>query len=203
MTSLPKSGLFLACIMLLSGCYTHNLQTARTTPKGKMEISSGGSLYFIERNPNSFPVISYAPMFRYGVADRFDIGITTGLNMMLTVDGKLQFVGTQETPYAMSIGLATGVTAALGGYFFQASVPLVASYFHEDNFAISLHSRPVFSSFTEDLVGAGPISYLQTGLGFRFGRTFRFTLEGSVMTPFENTATNPVPVLSMGISYPL
>ena len=184
-------------LLLFTQCFTYNLQTARTTPKGEVSAGLGGSVLLFTEPDAFLPALGYGgAMVRYGISDRMDIGVQGGVFMAPTVDVKYRYVGTNESPWAVSTGISLGGFAdRTGQSIIQTSSLNVASYYPNDWLAITTGIRPVvsFISSTPDISG-------QATLGFRFGRTWGFTVEGGALVNSIFDTPNVTPSASIGIS---
>lgn len=81
---------------------------------------------------------------RYGVSDKFDVGVKLNTNLNLSITTKYQFLGDRQSKAAMAIG-ADGVLLALSAACGMPSYPCILAYI----LPINLHGicRPgIFSN---------------------------------------------------------
>jgi hypothetical protein len=177
---------------LLSGCFSiNNFQSAKTLEKRETELGIGlaaGSTFDLEgedvdtiggvikRGNAVSDLVLYG---RYGITDRFDLGLRLSSLGDIGLDFKYMAIGTQDSEFAFSPGL--GVSSNL--YFlglsrmFQLEVPLHFSYNFTDNFLVYITPRYVgqTSSFVI-FENESWIDYAGGSLGFEIGKDIIFSV---------------------------
>lgn len=128
------------------------------------------------------------------------MGLTMGAFVLPTLDVKYRYAGTNESEWAFSTGLATGLFFQPTGLLYQISLPNNFSYFPTDWLGITGTAHPVLSHYPEGTTFTGPNSYFQSGLGLRCGSTWGFTVEGGILAPLDDTTLPVSPTPSLGIS---
>jgi hypothetical protein len=180
--SLFPTLLLLLSLFFLSGCaYFSSFQTAKTLPKNSGEVYgalnlAGTQLDFGEEISDTNNVGVFLPIIelggRYGLADRLDLGLKVSTSLNAIVDAKYQFLGDQESPFAMALGGGIGFWGVVGeNSLLQLQVPLHASYHPSQNFALYVTPRYV-NQFL--LGGDGSINYLGFSAGLEAGNKIRF-----------------------------
>jgi hypothetical protein len=121
--------------LCLSSCLTlTQSQSGRTLDEGNMELH--GTLSFGQEHPSEgvgvstiFPVGNFG--VNLGVHKRFDIGLAANYTGFVVASTKFQFLGNQDSQFAMSLGFTGGLNAPtlvldrIGAYY---TVPLYMSY---------------------------------------------------------------------------
>lgn len=221
--TLAVAGLF---IFSLSSCYTvQNFQSARTVEKDRGTIGiglMGGSSYSfdVDNNVDSFdnndlniPFADWAIYGRYGVSDRFDLGIHYGMiSGNFVIDGKYMAVGDQNTSFVLSPGLALSSNLYAFGSIrqFQVEVPIHTSYYVSDNFGLIFSPRYVGQNSRFDLFrdNNGWVNYVGLTAGFEFGRKVKGIFGVNYLTPVGveyNAPDISIDVLNVGfgVTFPL
>ncbi|PKN54757.1 MAG: hypothetical protein CVU56_24845 [Deltaproteobacteria bacterium HGW-Deltaproteobacteria-14] len=124
----------LALGLLLGGCTTAQLHTARTTAVGELDVTLGlGYLHnelIAERGGTS---VENAPLHlaaRTGLGERVDLGVRAILGDGLLVDTRLGLLP-PSSPWQLSVGVGVGVGGWLGqggGVSITAPIVAMASY---------------------------------------------------------------------------
>jgi hypothetical protein len=142
------------------------LQTARTIPKGTIQPRAGYSYIGFEivkmaDSIRDMTVISKGLIIeaggRLGVSDKLDVGIKGTLGS-LCLDAKYQFLGTQNSKIAGSVGAALGAGAFSGELFFaddnpraqmrSIALPLYFSYHPNESIALYSSSRYMYNQLS-------------------------------------------------------
>ena len=111
---------FMPFIVLLffSSCVSMStMQTGRTIGKGNSELNIGGSAVkleaFVDTDSTTLNGGVLEGDFRYGVTDKFDVGMKVALVGTSGIYGKYQLVGSDESKFALSAGLGGGYLLGL------------------------------------------------------------------------------------------
>jgi len=178
---------FLCCIILCitSSCVSlTGFNSGRTVPKGGGEF--GANLTVVETvdygEDTSYVNVPtfYVPVIelggRYGILDRLDVGLRVSSTLNILLDAKYQFVGTQDSPLAMSIGGGVGFTslAAIGVTVFNFQVPLSVSFHPRDNLHVYVTPRYIYQTAGQVSKVFGSSNYTGFNAGVMFGREFKF-----------------------------
>ena len=86
---------------------------------------------------------------RYGVSDKFDVGVKLNTNLNLSITTKYQFLGDRQSKAAMAIGADVGTFGIISSLW-NAQLPLYFSLHHP----INLHGifRPgIFSNLPQEI----------------------------------------------------
>ncbi len=134
-------------------------------------------------------------MGRYGVTDKFDVGVKLNTNLNLSVTSKYQLLGDQQSKSALAIGADVG-TFGLVSSLWNAQLPLYFSLHPSDKFTWYLSPRYIFQFAAGDL--SSNLSYLGGNTGLLFGRKnkFGFDLGYCNMTDFNGGG---IDLLTIGI----
>ena len=166
--------------ILFSACTSFTgYQSGRTLGKGNSEITTAlNGVLIKDEAGEDFLNIKVVPLaevhYQFGIAEKLDIGakLTTGTSF--TADIKWQFVGDQNSKFAMSTGLAIGGTG-INPFAGQAQLPLYLSLHPTENFAIYLTPRYTgLINQDDDVFHAGSIS-----TGIIFGKRPKFAVDFS------------------------
>lgn len=116
---------------------------------------------------------------RYGVAENVDIGIRINTALNFLVDTKIQLVGGQDGPFALSTGVGLGAFGVVSGagMLLNFQVPLYTSYHPSETFAIYLSPRYIGQFGTNFQESSGMLNYFGANTGFETGRKVRFGLD--------------------------
>lgn len=197
--------LLLASLFLLSSCgQLSSLQTGRVLEKGETTIG-GAILGYGVQGENAGGGEIGAALFpqaeilvRRGLSSNFDMGlkISTGGNVLL--DGKYQFVGNGDSPFAVAIGTGFELQVAEENTVLRTHFPLYLSYHFKEKNAVYTTPRYVFQYVKE-----GNNSYF-IGLGGGYYRRFSpeisGLLEGSFYIPkTQNSNNKEVNIFQFGV----
>ena len=182
--------LFLGTLLLSSCAQFSGFQTGRTAGR------NGGDIYFavaglsteadieigsdstgsVDVNPSVVvPVVEVGG--RFGLAERFDIGLRFSTSLSFLVDAKYQIVGDQESVFAMSLGGTIGYQGLGIIGLWQGQVPLFFSV--HPNEKVGIYFSPKFiSQFGDDLIDAS-INYGSFSSGIELGQKVKFVLDFS------------------------
>lgn len=132
---------------------------------------------------------------RYGVSDKFDVGVKLNTNLNLSITTKYQFLGDRQSKAAMAIGADVGTFGIISSLW-NAQLPLYFSLHPSDKFTWYLSPRYIFQFATGDL--STNISYLGGNTGLLFGRKhkFGFDLGYYNLTDFDGSGVN---LLTIGV----
>lgn len=183
MKSISLYLIFFALLILQMGCASlSGLQTGKTLEENTGELAFSLNLNQSPDFDSDSTEILFLPNLefggRYGVAEHLDIGVRANTNLNLLIDGKYQFVGDQDSEFALATGVGFGffgfVTTIGGLYNFQ--IPLYASYHPKDNFDIYLSPRYIgqFGGIDE---ASGYLSYFGVNGGMLWGRNTKFGID--------------------------
>lgn len=179
----------LAGWLLASGCATiTGFQTGRTVGEDAGEVSL--SLNFAnaanfdtdDGNNNEDEILQSATLGflelggRYGVSEKVDIGLRLNTTLNFLTDVKVQVVGDQFSPFAMSLGAGFGGFGFIsgGGMLLNFQVPVYTSYHPSDNFAVYLSPRYIGQFATALNETSGLLNYYGANAGFEVGGKTRF-----------------------------
>lgn len=173
----------LGATLMLQGCIQlSTFQTAKTVGDGNGEIlvafGGGGITDAFEGGSAGFGTFELAG--RLGVGERTDFGLKISHFTSYLADVKYQFVGDQDSKFAMATGPGIGLYAfGFGSTIFQGTLPLHMSVHPSEKFAVYL--TPRYSG--QYLVGdnSGSLHYLGGSIGFEAGRNVRFGTDISYM----------------------
>jgi hypothetical protein len=191
---MKKQCLFLALalgIILSQGCASlSGFHTGRTVGENRGEftasLNAGNAPDFSESedevsdalNIVFFPNIELGG--RYGISEKFDVGLRLNTSLNVLLDAKYQIVGDQESPFAMSVGAGFGTFGLIStqAALINFQVPVYTSYHPTEAIGIYLSPRyigQVGAAFTET---TGLLSYYGFNTGAEFGKeTIRFGLD--------------------------
>lgn len=215
MLKMKAIGVFLAAA-LLTGCASMStMQTARTTPKGEVVGLLGAGVVNSEFALGELDTISINAPFlevggRYGINEKLDLGIKLTIIGTAVADVKYQFLGSQESKLAGSVGFGLGYLSIESGgstsKMFDIMTPLYFSYHPAEWFSIYASPRYVFrinSYATEDNAetGSGSSHWYGTTGGIRLGNRVGFMAEYSY---FGNSDLDePFSQITCGFSFKL
>lgn len=116
---------------------------------------------------------------RYGISEKVDFGIRANTNLNIFADVKYQFVGDQESPFAMSAGFGLGMFGfvSTSGGLFNFQIPLYASYHPQDNLDLYISPRYIGQWGTTFGESSGLINYFGANAGFLTGRKTKFGID--------------------------
>ncbi len=188
----------LACaifsLVATSGCVQlSTFQTAKTVPKGDGEIlvALGGGGISGAFDGGSVGFGTYELAGRLGVGDKTDVGFKISHFVSYLADVKFQFVGDQESKFAMATGPGLGLYAfGFGAAIFQGTVPLHMSIHPSDRFAVYL--TPRYSTQFSIANGFNALHYLGGSVGMETGRKVRFGADVSYMGLLNHQYNNDV-----------
>lgn len=186
-------------LMLLASCSSmSSMQTGRTVGKNNAEVGGGFSVCQFTAYPDSLPNKTYTyPIFEffghYGLTEKMDVGMKFGFGGV-GGDLKYQIVGSQQSPFALSLGLILGYgsltstvdsTVVFQNRFSQTAIPLYFSYHPVENLAFYVTprwdwrnaGRPHKGTFLD--VSVGGVAWFGASTGIRFGKKKGFFIEYS------------------------
>lgn len=179
--------------LMMSGCFSFtNFQTGKTIGKGNAEI--GMNLSYIGLSDGDVGVAgipSFEVSGKYGISEKFDLGLRLGNFAFAMAEAKYQVVGDQDSKFASSIGLGVGgslIAFDLGddeGFgLFQVEVPFHMSYHPTEKFAFY---------FTPKYLGIGGFAGGESGMshligfcpGVEFGKKVKFGVNVNLFAPLN------------------
>lgn len=178
-------------MLLLQSCASlSGFHTGRTVGENRAEftasLNAGNAPDFSEEEDNVsdelsvvfFPNIELGG--RYGVSEKLDFGVRLNTSLNVLLDAKYQFVGDQESPFAVSAGAGFGtfglITTSAALLNFQ--VPLYTSYHPTESIGIYLSPRYIGQFGTAFSETTGLLSYYGFNTGAEFGKdALRFALD--------------------------
>lgn len=110
--------------------------------------------------------------YKYGITDKLDVGGKLSTNFNASAYAKYQVVGDESSTFALSPGLEVGSVAGLA---YNVSVPIYASIYPTQNFAINLAPRFMYQFITGDT--SEGLTYLGGNVGLLFGSKHKFGLD--------------------------
>lgn len=168
-----------SALTLLTSCASiSGFQTGRTVgaESGEIMFSINGT-----NVNNDFSI--FAPNIeigsRYGISEKVDFGIRANTNLNIFADVKYQFLGDQESPFAMSAGFGLGMFGfvSTSGGLFNFQIPLYASYHPQDNLDLYISPRYIGQWGTTFGESSGLINYFGANAGFLTGRKTKFGID--------------------------
>ena len=178
-------------VLLAQGCASlSGFHTGRTVGENRGEftasINAGNAPDFSDDEDNIsdelsvvfFPNIELGG--RYGVSERFDVGVRLNTSLNVLLDVKYQLVGDQESPFAMSTGAGFGTFGLISTQtaLLNFQVPLYTSYHPTESIGIYLSPRYIGQFGTVFSETSGLLSYYGFNTGAEFGKeTLRFGLD--------------------------
>ncbi len=173
-------------IFLMSSCASlTGFEEGRTVGKDNSELTISGNFTRVPdlfddddeifdtlsvNNNISFPNLEAA--FKYGITDKFDIGIRASTNFNLSTYMKYQVVGDKSSSFALSPGFEIGTIL---GAAYNIGIPIYASYYPTDNVAINVTPRFMYQFITGN--GSNGASYIGGNFGLMFGKRNKFGLD--------------------------
>lgn len=180
--------LLIVLVVLGNGCASlSGFQDGRTTGKGNGEfgvsfnVNASPDFNDLEAEVDSTTVDIpnlYAPNIelsgRYGVAEKFDIGLRLNTNLNVGISGKYQLVGDRTSKTALAIGAEVGTFGLISGLW-NVQVPLFFSLHPTEKFAWYLNPRYIhqFSAIGVD----GSLNYIGGNTGLLFGNRNKFGID--------------------------
>lgn len=144
--------------------------------------------------PSAFPNIEIGG--RYGVAEKFDIGMRINSNLNISLNAKYQLVGDRQSPFALAIGAEAG-TFSLGiGGLWNVQVPVFASIHPSEKFAVYLNPRYIYQ-FSSWVGAEDGVSYAGGNTGLLFGNRNKFGVDFGFYS--FGTSQDRTPLLQFGI----
>jgi hypothetical protein len=132
---------------------------------------------------------------RYGIVDRFDMGLRMNTNLNVALDGRFQFVGDQTSPVAVATGLSVGSFGLISGLW-NVQIPLYFSIHPKESLAIYLNPR-----YTRQFATGfdyGSVSYYGFNAGILIGKDVQFGMDAG-MNQFDTQFSNVETLLNFGI----
>ncbi|MEL6537076.1 MAG: hypothetical protein AAFQ98_16765 [Bacteroidota bacterium] len=212
--SFSYSGIVMSFLVLsLTSCVTTaTLQTARTTPKGKLGGGLGGSVVVTSETTEpigggdpqvptiTLPLIYFNTpvMVRYGISNRLDIGVRFGGVSLPTLDAKYMLLGDHSSKTALSVGASVGYANFTddtdnNSRISEFSVPVYASLYPVDWLALYLTPRYIGrfdATLTNGGSGRGQVyqGWLGGTAGVRLGKRFGVVAEVSSFPVYNQNA---------------
>ena len=185
-----------------SGCLSMGtVQTADTLGKGHFQVAIEPGIYGASVGTAAGVLPHFDVAFRYGLTERFDLGVRTG-SSMLELQTKFLFTDPQSDLLAMSLAPtiggvylplpATGTTPASTTTFFNIGIPLLVGLKHFNGNEVTFGPR-INNTFLVASGTGGGLIYLfgvggSVGYAFAFGETFKLLPEFAVNFPVAATA---------------
>ena len=174
-------------ILLLQSCaQLSGFQTARVLPKNEGEIgfTAGGLSTFNTDDLGGELGILSAPVVevfgRIGFGNNFDAGLKVSSTLSGVFDAKWQFVGDQESKFAMATGLGLGFQGgAANAFLMQAHIPLHMSIHPSDRFAVYFSPRYINQFILGRNIEGANLGYLGMSSGIEVGKKVKFILDFS------------------------
>ncbi len=172
-----------------------SLQTAKVVGKGQMTIGAAAMGYGVDDsisgNEIGTGVFPHVEVFgRYGLSDNFDMGLKLSSAANLLLDGKFQFLGDGDSPFAMAIG--AGLEYQFNGvdnnneFVYRVHVPVYLSFHPSEEFAVYATPRYMVQ-FADDNYNFPGGSF---GFSYDFNSRLIGMLEGSLYKPFSADNNN-------------
>lgn len=169
-------------IMFTSSCASlTGFEEGRTVGEGNSELIFSGNLTsvpdLLDDDPSntledlSFPNIEVS--YKYGVSEKFDVGLRANTTFAVSGFGKYQLVGDKSSSFALSGGLEIGTFA---GITYTFGVPIYTSFYLTDAITLNVNPRFLYQLpiAANSLDG---ITYLGGNVGLLFGRKNKFGID--------------------------
>ena len=139
---------------------------------------------------------------RYGVAERFDMGLRMNTNFNLAIDGKYQILGDQESEVAMSLGAGFG-SFGLFTALWNVQVPLYFSFHPNEKVDIYLTPRYIAQFAAGDI--SGNLNYFGGNAGVLFGTRTKFGFDFGIynVSATENIDLQSIATFGFGVKVPI
>lgn len=198
----------LLAVILLSSCFSiNNFQTAKTLNKNQVELGAGlaaGSSFELDLDPEDtiggvddigLPLADVVLFGRYGITDRFDVGLRFSALGDLGLDAKYMLIGDKESFFTLSPGFGLSTNSWLVGFsgIFQLEVPIHTSYQLSDNFALFITPRYVAQSATSaafDNDSGDLLNYVGGSAGLEFGKDIKFIVGANYLKILDYPLSN-------------
>jgi len=185
-------------VLILTGCsMMSSLQTGRTMKKGDVGLAIGYGSLLQSDGSNIFSDFHFWELnLRYGLFRNFDVGLEFVAYIPTTLDVKYQFVGTDNSLFAGSIGLGFTIQSAQYGFReIGLLAPLYTSFHPFKEVAIFLSPR--IYHYHDNMNWH---TYAGLSTGFRLGGALALVLEYDI---YKILSTNPKTVSQAiaGLSY--
>ncbi|MBK8701611.1 MAG: hypothetical protein IPN29_19490 [Saprospiraceae bacterium] len=176
----------LAAMIFLTGCASlTGFQDGRTLGEQKVELgislNVSQSPDFIDGEDDDdggLDDILVFPNFeltgKYGVTEKFDLGLRLNTNLNFSINGKYQLFGDQTSPAALAIGTEVG-TFGIFYSLWNIQFPLYFSIHPEENFSWYLSPRYIFQ-FAGGNLGSSS-NYLGGNTGLLFGSKHKIGID--------------------------
>ncbi len=185
---------FASGLTVLAGCASvSGFQTGRTVgaESGEIMFSINGTrtpdFNELDEESDSLNVDENFSIFapnieiggRYGVSDKVDFGIRANTNLNIFADAKVQLVGNQQSPFAMSAGFGLGMFGfvSTSGGLFNFQIPLYASYHPQENLDLYISPRYIGQWGTTFSESSGLLNYFGANAGFLTGGKAKFGVD--------------------------
>ncbi len=183
--------LYASCLfsaMFLFSCASiTGFQTGRTVEKGHGEFSAALN---VTQTPNfndngmanDIPSV-FLPVMevggRYGVGRNVDVGLRLSTSLNFLIDGKYQFIGDQESPFAMAVGGAFGgfMVSVANSSLLNFQVPLYASYHPTEKLHLYLTPRYIGQFGSVGSLSSDLLNYTGANAGILFGKKTKFGID--------------------------
>ncbi|MBI5914531.1 MAG: hypothetical protein HY842_04080 [Bacteroidetes bacterium] len=192
-----------AFTLLFSNCASlTGFQTGRTVGQGNGEFLASVNVsqtpdfdYDFDDTSEVFYFTNIELSGRYGVADRFDIGLRMNTNLNVALDGRYQFLGDQESPVAVAAGFGVG-TFGVFSALWNVQIPLYFSIHPTEMVAIYVSPR-----YTAQIAGGNiseTVNYLGGNAGVLFGKKFQIGLDAGIYN-LSVLGSDPVAIATFGL----
>jgi hypothetical protein len=138
--------------------------------------------------------------FRYGVAEKVDLGLRMNSNLNILLDARFQVLGDQHSPAALSLGFGAG-TFGLFVALWNVQLPLYLS-FHPTEYLDIYVSPRYIAQFASGDIG-GSLNYLGGNAGILFGRRVRFGFDAGIYDVGTKGESIRLPTFGFGVKIPL
>ena len=198
-----------------TGCLSMGtVQTASTLGKGNFQISAEPGIYGANAarggtgggpgaaTPSQDPIPHFDVAFRYGITDRFDLGVRTGWSL-IELQTKFLFTSPEAQTLAISVaptlgGIFLGSNTAGGGStsvsYFNLAVPVLfgIKHFRANEFVLGLRFNNMVFALGDSTGSA--VVYLfglggSVGYQFAIGEIFKILPEFAINVPVATSAT--------------
>jgi hypothetical protein len=141
---------------------------------------------------------------RYGVSEKFDLGVKINSNLNFAIASKYQFYGDRHSKNAMSAGLEIG-TFTIIAPLFNVQLPLFYSHHFSDKFSWNISPRIVAQFNIDNVRYNGGILYYGGNTGFSYGKKHKLVLDLGVynasVTEFDINKKSTIYTYGLGARF--
>lgn len=188
--------------IVISGCVpVSSLQTARTIPKGDMEVGGYLGLMHHKNEPITDSIIYFVPIvdgyFGYGISSKADLSIHLDYFGLFNTKLKYMLIGDHTTNFGLSSGFGISMFPLAFGQGLNFELPVYASYYFSPSKALYANPKYFYSigHWTDAVDGKPTSDRFLISTGICLGVKHRFFLEYTYNFMYEDkSAPNQVSV---------